>query len=324
LAMIAAGVGVAMNMIASNFVIFCVGRVLYGIGYGLSTPFIAAAIMHWYSPRQQVTMDSVNGIFPYATNIIVFGLTIPLVSLFGNSWKASLSVWGFLILIIFIFWSLGVKDEGPLHTANEAETKESGVFANIIKRKEILLLLFMFVCDYTSYSVATALLPTYLQRDYGVSIELANNLTMIFPISGVIAIICAFFFMQKTGRRKPLICLGQISKVVGLLMIYFGGIGIVGYCGIALLGVGVSVWAPAMLVVPMDLKDMTPSRVGAAFSLMMSCGFAGGAISPVIVGWLSSLYSYGFAICLCAIPCALGFIASLIMRETGPVGKNVI
>ena len=77
-----------------------------------------------------------------------------------------------------------------------------------------------------------------------------------------------------------------------------------------------------MFVVPMELEGMTPARVGAAFSLITSSGFAGGLAAPVLAGTLSAHTSYGFAIFICIIPCLIGLVACLFIRETGPLAKS--
>ena len=65
--------------------LFCAARIVYGAGFGLSTPFIGAAIMRWYSPPQQVKMDTVNALLPYLGNILVFALTLPLTTALAGS-----------------------------------------------------------------------------------------------------------------------------------------------------------------------------------------------------------------------------------------------
>lgn len=320
LALAFGGGGVLVNLVAGSFAIFVIGRILYGIGFGLSTPFIGAAIMHWYQDRQLVAMDTANALFPYVGNIMLYGLTIPFVGIFGNSWKAALSLWGVLCIIILFIWAFGVKDEGPFKSSEAAasEEKEKGVYSNVLKRKEIIILFIAFVCDFISFSVISALLPTFYQRDYGLDIGLANNLTMIFPFAGLIAGIVAFFIMARTGKRKTLLWLGQALKVVGILLIFIGGPDFIGLVGVFLVGAGNCLWIPAMYVVPMDLEDMNPTRVGAAFAFITSGGYISGLIAPIIAGALSEVFNYGTAIVVCAFPCCIGLVACLMIRETGP------
>lgn len=320
LALAFGGVGVLLNMVAGSFAVFMIGRILYGVGFGLSTPFIGAAIMHWYTDRQLVAMDTANALFPYVGNVILYGLTVPIMGLFSNSWKASLSIWGVLCVVILFIWAFGVKDEGPFKSAEEAasEVKETGVYSNILRRKEIIILFIAFVCDFISFSVISALLPTFYQRDYGLDIGLANNLTMIFPFAGLIAGIVAFFIMARTGKRKTLLWLGQALKVIGILLIFIGGPDFIGLVGVFLVGAGNCLWIPPMYVVPMDLEDMNPTRVGAAFAFITSGGYVSGLIAPIIAGSLSVAFNYGTAIVLCAIPCCIGLCACLAIRETGP------
>ncbi|GKI14181.1 hypothetical protein CE91St44_06660 [Oscillospiraceae bacterium] len=321
LALLLGGLGVAFNVFANSFLMFCLGRVVYGAGFGLSTPFIGAAIMRWYTPLQQVRMDTVNALLPYLGNILVFALTLPLTAVFAGSWKMALAVWGFFSFAVLLFWLLLVPGDAP-YAGPSLHRPEKRLYRDLLRRREILLLLIAFVCDFVSFSVITSLLPTYFQRDCGLAIETANQLTTLFPIAGVAGGLAAYRIMSRTGRRKPLLWSGQALKAVGIALIYQGGVGPLGFTGMVLIGVGNCIWIPPMFVVPMELEGMTPARVGAAFSLITSSGFAGGLAAPVLAGTLSAHTSYGFAIFICIIPCLIGLVACLFIRETGPLAKS--
>ncbi|WP_418667669.1 CynX/NimT family MFS transporter [Allofournierella sp.] len=320
LALLLGGLGIVLNLFAENFLLFCIGRIVYGAGFGLSTPFIGAAIMRWYSPPQRVKMDTANALLPYLGNILVFALTLPLTAAFAGSWKAALSVWGFFSLAVLALWLPLAREEGPLAASAPGTVcpAEKGIYRGLVRRREIRLLLIAFVCDFISFSVVTSLLPTYFQRDWGMAIQAANRITTLFPVAGVAGGIAAYHVMARTGRRRTLLWLGQALKAAGIALIYFGGAGAPGLAGVVLVGVGNCIWIPPMFVVPMELEGMTPARVGAAFSLITSCGFAGGLAAPILAGSLSARTSYGFAIFLCIAPCLAGLLAALAIRETGP------
>lgn len=323
LAMLFLAVGVSANMIVENFTMFLFGRICYGIGYGLITPFIGAAIMQWYNPRQQGIMNTLNALLPYISSLVVYGLTIPLVKLFHNSWRSALSVWGFIGILILIIWFLFIKNEGPVinsEISGEIST-EKNIYFNLLKRKEIIILIVTFACDFISYSVLSSMLPTLYQVEAGMSIEMANNVTLIIPVAAIIGGIVAGYVMARTQRRKTLLWLGQSLKVVGITMIYFGGAGLMGYAGIALVGIGNIIWIPSMYSIPMELEAMTPTLVGAAFALITSSGFISGFAAPIFAGWLGEQFSLRFAIFLSAFPCLIGLIACTMIRETGP-GKK--
>lgn len=323
LTLIIGGAGVALNLFANSYALFLAGRVLYGVGFGLGTPFVGAAIMHWYNPKQQVTMNTLNALFPYFGNVLVYGLTIPLMELFRGSWGTALAIWGLLCFVVLLFWIFGVKDEGPVNAelAGEVST-DKNVYLNLIKRKEILILIVAFVCDFISFSIVSSMLPTYYEVEAGFTPDMANNLTLIFPIAGIAGGLIAYGYMAKSGRRKGLLVLGQAMKAVGLVMFYFGGTTFAGFAGVALVGMGNCIWVPPMFLVPMELDKMTPTLVGAAFSLITSCGFVSGFIAPAVAGWMGDNFTLRLAIVLCAIPCLIGMFATMMIRETGPGAKN--
>lgn len=324
LTMIANIVGILFYYVSTTFALLLVGRIIYGVGFGLSVPFIGAAIMHWYTPKQQVSMNTVNALFPYVANLIVYGFTIPLFEMFSDSWQAALAIWGFVGIVIVVIWIIGAKNEGPIKNEDEAGKVATGknVYLNLLKRKEIIILIIAFVCDFISYSIVSGLLPTYYITEHGMSETMANNLTLIFPFAGIAGGLVAFGVMAKTGRRKTLLWMGQAFKVAGVLLIFFFGASPLGYVGVAAVGVGNCLWIPALYIVPMELEDMSPTLVGAAFALITSCGFVSGFIAPPVAGWFGENFSLNLAIGLCAIPCTIGMIACFMIRETGPGAKK--
>ncbi|MDL2254409.1 MFS transporter [Ruminococcaceae bacterium OttesenSCG-928-I18] len=321
--LIIGGGGILLYLLANSYMMLLVSRVLYGIGYGLGVPFIGAAIMHWYTPKQQVTMNTINALFPYIANLIVYGLTIPMMELFNGSWKWALAIWGILCFAVLIFWVAMVKNEGPISAEVAGEvSSDKNVYLNLIKRKEIIILIIAFVCDFISYSVVSGLLPTYYEVEAGYSPEMANNLTLIFPFAGIAGGLFAFWYMARSGKRKGLLVLGQAMKAVGIALFYFGGASALGFIGVGLIGMGNCIWIPAMYQVPLELERMTPTLVGAAFALITSCGFAMGFVAPALAGWMGDNFTLRLAIFLCAFPCLIGMVACLLIRETGPGRKN--
>lgn len=321
--LITGGGGILLYLTANSYGMLIISRVVYGVGFGLSIPFVGAAIMHWYDPKQQEVMNTINALFPYFANVVVYGLTIPIMELFGGSWRMALAIWGMLCFGVLLFWFGMVKDEGPISAEAAGEvSSDKNVYLNIIKRKEIVILTIAFICDFISFSIIASMLPTYYELEAGFSPDMANNLTMIFPVAGIAGGLIAYWYMAKSGRRKGLLILGQAMKVVGIVMFYFGQTSFAGYIGIALVGMGNCIWIPPMYLVPMELENMTPTLVGASFSLISSFGFVSGLIAPAVAGWMGDNFSLRLAIFLCAFPCLIGMIACMMIRETGPGAKR--
>lgn len=345
-AMLFIGIGALTNYFATNYVTFLIGRALYGIGFGLGIPFIGSAIMRWYTPKQREIMSTINGLFPFVGTVVSFSLIIPIYTLMDNSWQNALGIWGIAIVLIIVLWFL-FFNEKELVIGLEAvslESNEKNLYKNLWKRTSIKLLCVTFVADFFCYSYIAVILPTFLMElGHMTEIEAGFWAAVAFPAVGIIGGIIGGIAITKSGRRKPSMAIGQLLKTIGISVAVLGASTSIWFTimGIVIFAIGNSMWMPGMYTVPMELKDMNASRVGAAFALISSCGFAAGFISPIIGGWLTnilmnisgianssashvfglkwSLFFFGFIN-------LIGFVSILRLEETGPAikGGNII
>lgn len=320
--LIITGIGVLGNYFATSYTLFLAARIIYGIGFGLSIPFLGAAIMAWYKPKQREYMNTIMAMYPFITNFAVFGLTMPIYGALGNSWRAALGVWGILTIVVAVVWAFfSRKHVFPQEAGEEEGQKEDHLYRNLIKRKEVLILCITFICDFASYAFILGILPTFYQVEAGLPIEKANSLASIFPFAGIIAVIIAGVIMSASGRRKPMLVLGQLFKFVGFILVVVGVAGPLGLVGSALIGAGTAMWIPSNYMIPMELDDMNPTRVGGAFALQFTAAFIAGSLAPVIGGWLSEIITIKYALLVFGMPNLISFVATMMIRETGPAGR---
>lgn len=326
--------GTLLNFAAVNYLLFLTGRVLFSVGFGLAIPFIGSAIANWYGEKGRARMNTLNGMFPFIGTVISFSLMLPLTEGLGGSWKASMGIWGLPLLGALILWVLLVR-EGDL-PAPPPEAEEAGVYGLLLRNRNIRLLCEIFVLDFFCYSYIVVLLPTFLSEAGGMNESQAGLwAALAFPAVGLAGGALGGFLMSATGMRKPILAAGQVLKLAGILILTLGmDLSVyAGIAGAAVFGLGNGMWMPVMYAMPMEMEGMTPSRVGAAFALISSCGFAAGFVSPVLGGWLTtalaaahgggdpvsghvfgmkwSLFAFGFTN-------LLSFLISLLLRDTAP------
>lgn len=330
--------GTLLNFAAVSYLLFLAGRVLFSVGFGLAIPFIGSAIMNWYGEKGRARMNTLNGMFPFIGTVISFSLMLPLTEGLGGSWKASMGVWGIPLLVILALWLLLIRERDLPAPAAEAE--EAGIYGLLLRHRDIRLLCEVFVLDFFCYSYIVVLLPTFLAEAGGMSESQAGVwAALAFPAVGIAGGMLGGFLMSATGMRKPILAAGQLVKLAGILILTLGIDRSVwaGVAGAAVFGLGNGMWMPVMYAMPMEMEGMTPSRVGAAFAMISSCGFAAGFISPVLGGWLTtalaavspaadpvaqhvfglrwSLFAFGFTN-------LLSFLIALLLRDTAPAEKN--
>lgn len=282
-------IGVLLNFWSPTYPLFLVARGIYSIGFGLAIPFIGSAIMNWYTGRARDTMNTLNGMFPFIGTVISFALMLPLSSLLG-SWKIAMGVWGVVLLILMVVWVTCIR-AADIPRSAAVELPEKGIYRNLWKRKNIKLLCLVFVMDFFCYSFMVVVLPTLIAEGGGMDPAVANLCAALaFPLVGLVGSVMGGVIMSKTGRRKPILIIGQILKFAGVCTL----VSTVSFsvplamAGTAIYGIGNGMWMPVLFTMSMELEGMTPSRSGAAFALFNACAFLSGFVSPTIGGALTT------------------------------------
>lgn len=328
LASLFVALGLVVNVFASDYLLFLMGRFLYGIGFGLGIPFMGSAIMSWYSGKQRYFMTTVNGLFPFLGTLIAFGLAVPLYTLLDQSIMLSFGVWALPVVLVIGIWLFLFRKSSCLpkdgegtrnpdenrqttqkpvqggdgqptqkHDSGEggqaSDTQEKSLYWGLLKRKNIRLLSIMFVCDYLCFSYLGIILPVYLFEFGGITESMAGLLAAVaLPAVGIVGATFGGVLIGKVRRRKPIIIIGQVLQLFGAFIAALGSLVSLELVlfGVLLFALGDSMWMPAMYIVPTELKGMDSSKVAASYSLIMALGFVIGFIGPVAGGWLTNQF----------------------------------
>ncbi len=284
--------GILVNFLAVSYPIFLAGRAIFGLGLGLSLPFLGSTIMSLYKGKSRSAMSTVNSLFPFVGSLICFVSQMQIFYAFGNSVRTSLGIWGLGSLAILLMWTFSIKNSdlevGTLET-KRAPT-EKGLYKNLLKRKEIQLLAAIFICDFFCYSYVSVVLPTYLHEMAHLS-ETSSGLWAGLTIQGIGIAGClgGGYLASKLDREKKVLAFSVSCKIIGssVFTLFAGYSPLFVLAGIIIFAIGSGAWYPVVFLLPSRLKDMTPVRVGAAFGLLTSCALVSGFISPILGGLLT-------------------------------------
>ena len=208
-------IGLAINFLAVNYTIFLVGRVVYGLGFGLGVPFIGSAIMKWYPEEKRDLMTTINALFPFFGTVICFIVMEPQYNLFNRNIQLTFGVWGVISLVIILLWILLIRDPGKhlsfddTAIADDTEEKpKENVYLNLIKRKPIRLLAIIFICDFACYSYIATILPTFLFEMGNMSETTANLWAAVaFPTAGIVGCGLGGIITNRLARKKTTLIL---------------------------------------------------------------------------------------------------------------------
>jgi len=331
MAFVSASAGIYL-LCGRNYMLFLIGRMFFGVGFGFSMPFIGSAIMKWFPERHRETMNTVNSLFPFFGTLISYFLVVPICNLLG--WEWSQAIWGMPVAAVFLLW-LFVSDSPEYGAEEVSPALEKNTYIRLWKCKEIRMCCITFVCDFICYSYLSAILPTYLLEACKVSEMVANLYSAIaFPLIGIFGTLFGGMLVKQTGLRKPSLVWGQVLKLIGIVMMVYGtGISdILIIFGVAVFAFGCAQWMPAMYCIPMDLGGLDAQTVGAAFAFMGSCGLASGFFAPALGGFVTNLlmrtvetadayqahlFGLKWSVFLFGLLNIVGIICMIRIRETG-------
>ncbi|MFS0783259.1 CynX/NimT family MFS transporter [Bacillus sp. 1P06AnD] len=309
-------IGSLLHFFITNIAIYFISRTLIGLGIGLMMPTVGTYIMAVFSEKTRPIMNAIYGAMPLFGLLAVFGSIVPLYKAFNNSWHSALGIFGIIFFIlIIVWWKFGSAITNV--ESNAVETNEHHLFRKVFKSAEIKSLCILYGLDMWVFSIVSTYLPTYYYKDLGMSLDHANLVSMIFPIAGIIGGIICGFWLSSTGRNKPFLTISQLAKVIGMILVLVP-VTWVSLLGVAIIGFGTSSYMAALYTIPMELKDTTPAKVGAAFALINLFGFITAFVSPFVGGKLVETTSFNVTFIGCAIAYFVSYLVVVPMKETGP------
>src|SRR5712672_3572201 len=121
------GIGAAVLLGVHSLRFLIVGRVLQGIGIGITYPVMGALIMAWFSKREQPYINTVFAAVTFIGIGAALLVTAGLFRWFGGSWRHAIGAYGFSILATALVW-LGIGRNRE-ENASADQTSEAGATA---------------------------------------------------------------------------------------------------------------------------------------------------------------------------------------------------
>ena len=137
------------------------------------------------------------------------------------------------------------------------------------------------------FQLYTAFLPQYFRVERGLDLAAAANLTAVLPLPAMFAAAAGGIGTAIIGLRRPFLWPTAILTLIGcagaMLFPSINGIRL----SLVLVGIGAAGGLAATGTLMMELPEMTPARMGTAFSFVWAAGYGGAFISPFLGGALA-------------------------------------
>ena len=305
-------VGALLAAFATEYWMFVAMRFVMGFGGALLIVYFSPFIIRYFEPEQRPLMNGINASAYNIGSILAMIVVAPVIAWQG-SWQSTLIFFAACSGILWVLW-LFIGEDFPLNqpaAAGEAVKKEYS-FGDGLKDPFNYALPFTYSGLLLLYIVILTLLPS--SKDTPID---PKTLSATVALAGVVGAACGIFAVRKISRRLVVVrWAGLIMTAFGLLMVSAssGAVAV-----IAAAGLGFSMFLPmtALLTIPQELPEMTPSKLTLMMGFFWSFAYIFETIAYYGVGMI--IDAAGFKVGLyVSVGLSLSFfLGSFLLPETG-------
>ena len=272
--------GALLRGTASDFTNLLGFTFIYGFGFGWTFPNLPKLVSTYVGKEKaNVAMGIVNSGFPIGT-ALGLALTIPVVLPIAETYQGVFLIWSIPTLIAAGFWWALVKEPQARFNHIEEPTTSVADFRVALLNRQLWFvagLMFLhqfFTWNWTGWAPVMMILK-------GASPTLAGIIASIT----IWAVLPTFLLMprlsHRIGLRKPFLWIPSIALAITSWAAQNVTVSASWYL-MALVGVAVGTRFITLLTLPIEMVH--EREVGMASGMVLSIGFTGGVIGPLIGG----------------------------------------
>jgi cyanate permease len=315
LGLIVMAVGAALRGTATDFTSLLAYTFVYGFGFGWTFPNLPKLVSIYVSKdKANVAMGVVNSGFPIGT-ALGLAITVPVILPIAGTYQGVFLIWSIPAIIAAVSWWTLMRqpDSKPIHIEKPRTSITS--FRNAFSNKNLWLvavLMFLqqfYVWNWNSWAPVMLILK-------GASPSLAGLIASVTIWAVLPTFLLAPRLSHRIGLRKPFIWVPSIVLAIASWVARYVTVSASWYL-MVLVGLASGTRFTTLMSLPLEM--MYETEVGMASGMLLSIGFAGGVIGPLVGGQvLDNTQNLDISlIVLVIISLAATFIA-LKIPETGP------
>jgi NNP family nitrate/nitrite transporter-like MFS transporter len=283
----------------ASVLLLTASRLLAGVGMFILWVVSVNVASNAFPPKQRATATSViiSG-YPAGYALGQFGAP-RIASVVG--WPGVFPVFGSAVLVVsvaFFVVTSGVSRSGT-STSPPALDDLTQVFGN----RNVWSVVVVTFLGYSLYMVFNSWMPTYITRQFGISLAESGSFVALFPAIGILARPAGGWVSDGWlgHRRRPVFAASFVgASVLAVAMLY--STTVAALVGVLVLA-GVFIQLQIGLMYQSVQEFAAPSVAGTAVSLASISGWLGSFVAPVAVGELvatAGTYTvvFGFAVAL--------------------------
>lgn len=257
-------------------------RLLAGVGMFVLWVTCINVASSAVSPTRRATATSVI-ISGYPAGYALGQLGAPRVAAIVG-WPGVFPVFGLAVLVTSIAFYVAVGRVSRFRASTEAITILE--FKKVIRNRNVWSVLVVTILGYSLYMVFNSWMPTYITRQFGVSLAKSGTFVALFPAVGILARPTGGWLSDAVlgQRRRPVFAVSFVGATA-LAVAMFYSTTVATLVGI-LVAAGVFIQLQIGLMYQSIQEFVNPRVAETAISLASVAGWLGSFIAPIIAGEL--------------------------------------
>ncbi len=310
-----------LRSLSPGFLMLLLLNFIVGIGWGIIFPNLPKLVKLWFPGRLAGTATGIYSTGVFVGGTLVLSVTIPSVLPLVGSWRGVFYFWGAISFIITIIWWILVREPSSYRERKLSHSLFSrNAFIIILKNKYIwmIAIFFAFAANVTFY-VITGWFPSFF-IEKGISEASAGFLTSLTTLGGLPAVFLIPFISDKVGLRKPFLWISCLIAAAGFMGLIYSNF-IFDIVLMIIIGITITATYVMPLFLPLELVDA--DHAGMASGIVISIGYIGGALGPLMIGYLKDMTNTLVpSLIILAVLMIISMILILFIPETG--GKKTV
>lgn len=265
----------------TNFFGLFLGTAVMGIGIAIGNVLLPSIIKHKF-PNNVGLMTSV-----YTTSMCIFaaigaGVSVPLTTTYGLTWRNSLGIWILLTLITIAVWLPQLRKIEESSNINRVDNQEKLKGKSIWKSKLAWwITLFMGIQSLLFYSLV-AWLPSIIQSK-GMSGEFAGSMALLFQLVGLPATLTIPIIAYRFKHQKLIAITISIIYLIGMFFLLLAETKFLIIISLIFLGLGMG-GAISLSIAFISLRTPHAKKAAELSGMAQSAGYLLAALGPILIG----------------------------------------
>lgn len=235
-------------------------------------------------------------------------------------WPGVFPVFGVAVVTMSLAFYVAVGRVPRLHSSTDPMTLLG--FKTVIQNRNVWAVIVVTVLGYSLYMVFNSWMPTYITRQFGVSLAESGTFVALFPAVGVFARPIGGWLSDTVlnQRRRPVFAASFVGATVLAVAMFYSTTIATLVAILVLAGVFVQLQIGLMYQSIQEFVD--PRAAGTAVSLASVAGWLGSFVAPVVAGELVA--TTGIDTVLFAFAVGLGLSGGLTVWRMAESGESTV